>query len=438
MRFLKLLKKENGYALVLVMLTFAVVAILGTAIVASSMGEIKQSVAMDKDMRAYYQARSAADATMSWIEKKVTELNSLAVILQGPHTASTAKILYDNYVTKVKEFEDIVPSAINEPRVGNVSSPGNTIISGVEEVVVSRDEEYIYVKAIANVNGITASAKVRLNQKVENSTYKIVTEIPATNNTEELFNDSVFTSNRIEIKGGSYSIIGDVHYALNKDIQHEEKITGVLGLRPARTFMEWKPPADIDTKPQPWPSDKTFNSSKNGHYTGISNSGGGTYTINTTGPDDKVILHIDQLDVKGTTTINATGGGKVFLFIDALVEPSKKINLQILLDAQKPYVYLIFGKSVNEVSWNGNETVKAFIYAPTATVDFGGNPDNEGAIICNDFTANGNFKLTHRASNLPEEDFNGGSSIPTDSTPKEEPYTRQGSIGLKGKQWIKG
>jgi hypothetical protein len=48
----------------MVMITFRVIALLGSAVIAVSLGEVKQSVALDKDMLAYYKARSSADATM--------------------------------------------------------------------------------------------------------------------------------------------------------------------------------------------------------------------------------------------------------------------------------------------------------------------------------------------------------------------------------------
>ena len=200
MRFFNLRKKENGAALVLVMLTFAVVAILGTAVITSSMGEIKQSVAMDKDMRAYYQARSAADATMSWIEKKVIYLNALSAVLEATHDPALAAQKATDYAVALAGFEKVVSPTVGVHCLGTLNNADN-VIDGVNGVDVWRESAYIYTKATATVDGESASVTVRLNQNGKSpGSYTTSETTLVTNNIVGLFNDSIYAAGNVHFK----------------------------------------------------------------------------------------------------------------------------------------------------------------------------------------------------------------------------------------------
>jgi len=430
MRFLKLLKKENGYALVLVMLTFAVVAILGTAIVASSMGEIKQSVALNKDMRAYYQARSAADATMSWIEKKVIYLNGLSADLETTHDPTLAADKAKIYASELGDFEKVVPPlfppATVTTKVHGILNNTDNVIDGVTGVDVWRDSTFIYTMATATVQGESASVKVKLNQNgTSDGSYTTSETTLVTNNTVGLFRDSIYATGNIDLGNGH--VEGNVRY---EGTFTGGSINGVSEKVAPKEIKDWNPPTNLTLKT--WPSSRTFNSS--GLYNG-SNTMNGNYIIDT-GVKNDIILYIKDLTISNNTTLTASGTGRVFLFVDKLTSGNK---FDIISNETAPFVYLILDKGIaSGFGLGGGAQLQAFIYAPGSDIDaVHGNPDIYGGVICKNFIGSGKPTVNERTPNLKEEDFNGGSSTGT-TTSKAVEYPRLEPIGLKGKQWMKG
>ena len=433
MRFLNLLKKENGSALVLVMLTFAVVAILGTAVVTSSMGEIKQSVALDKDMRAYYQARSAADATMSWIEKKVIYLNALSADLEATHVPTLAAEKATSYALELEGFEKVVsPTATTEgTSVRGTLNNADNVIDGVTGVAVWHDSTYIYTKATATVQGKSASAMVRLNQSGTSKVSYTTSETTlVTNNTVGLFNDSIYAAGNVDFNSNAYHVIGSIHYE-GTFTGGKSNITGACEKVVPKDMKDWNPPAGL-TLITTLPSNRIFNSS--GRYNG-SNTMNNDYTIDT-GVKQDIILYITDLTISNNVTITATGTGRVFLFVDKLTTGNK---FDIISNQTSPFVYLILDKgTASNLEVGGNGHWEAFIYAPGSNISAAhGTPDIYGAVICKNFEGIGSPTVTYRTPNLKEEDFNGGSSTGT-TTSQAVGYTRLEPIGLNGKQWIKG
>lgn len=432
MRFLNLLKKENGSALIMVMLTFMVVAILGTIIVTSSMGEIKQSVALNKDMRAYYQARSAADATMNWIEKKVNDLNDMAKDLEATHDPTLAAEKATKYATAVADFEKVVSPTEGVHRLGSLDNADN-VIDGVNGVDVWRESTYIYTQATATVDGESASVTVRLNQNGKSSgSYTTSETTPATNNTVDLFKDSIYATGDVDFNNNNYKVIGDL-YCEGTLTENTGGITGSYGeVAPevVKDFVDWNPPTDLEQKT--WPSNGSFDSS--GKYNG-SITMNSDYIIDT-GVNQDIILYIKDLTISNNITLTATGTGRVFLFVDKLTSDNK---FDITSNPTSPFVYLILDiGTASDLEIGGNGQWEAFIYAPGSNISAAhGTPDIYGALICKDFESKGDPAVTHRPPDLKEEDFNSGNS--TETTISEEiEYTRLDPIGSNKKQWIKG
>lgn len=440
----KLLNKQEGAVLLLVMITFMVAAILGTAVVVISSGEHNQAVAMDKDMRAYYQARSAADATMNWIEKQIVALAAM------PVETEEQLALYDE---AVDEFEKVVPSTEGVQYEGTLDS-SDDVIDGVEGIEIWRESalhgtdtvNYIYVKATATVDGKSSSATVRLNQDLaEPETFNITETItvPPTDYTSGLFDDAIYAKADIDIRGGSnLNIHGNVHY--EGEMTTSGGITfdpdSEVGQNPPGTkiFPDWNPPEYNETKT--WPEDNILNASSSGRYTNVSGLSGVT-TINTEGED--VILHIQNLDLKNNVVISATGPGRVFIFVDYLSYTGKNANLSILSSPLegggiKPNVYLILDQNVTfDTELEGGYRMEAYIYAPTHTITFNGTVDIFGSVICENFDSKGSVDVTYIPSDLTEEDFNNGNDEETTSTATRTiTYTREGAVGTDGKQWL--
>ncbi len=62
----KMASKENGYALVLVMVVMLVLFMLGTALIGVSTSHVREAVKQQERVQAYYLAYSGANAVAEW------------------------------------------------------------------------------------------------------------------------------------------------------------------------------------------------------------------------------------------------------------------------------------------------------------------------------------------------------------------------------------
>ena len=495
MRIKMLWKRQDGVALVMVMIIFMVVALLGAAIATLSLGEFKQSVALDKDMRAYYQARSAADATAFWIRNKYIDLklnelytsslnealkkmtdalaegtldpavldefavgcgypedNHTVTNLEALGTAvgkydfskdadlgSNAEVLneiayflnvmtfkplgapldpypvlddLDKYLDKAGDaYEDAV--SVHDAKEGeyeqvvlesgtntaNVTSANSDVITGVgnDGVVVQRIAPDIYVKATAEVYGISSAAVVRLKETE-------LSKIAA------LFADAIYAAGEIEItSGNAYDVYGHASYGTLKDLKFDRISLGT-DMNDGFNYPDWPPPGGLPKKTLPAGGSKLTKSVplSNGFYSVTPSvpAPTGYYSIDATGGD--VILHFEKIDLSAqASTITVKGSGNVYLFIDEINDPDKKIKLNIDSGDLNAYVYVIFDESVKKVELTGECKLEAFVYAPNAIVDIGGNTIITGAVISKDFiNGNGNFTVNYNPCNISFGDSN--------------------------------
>lgn len=471
MNIMKLVKKQDGAALVMVMIIFMVVAVLGSIVITLSSGEIKQSVALDKDMRAYYQARSAADSTTYWIRNQLLDLyeieyayNRIDLALDTINNALTAETLdpdivaekksalndavnnydsgadldteaealnkisdilnmmthtpvtgtldpdtvtelngylskvqlayndaVDDHDTKQSEFEVIVKPTAGDINTASISSAGNDVITDVQGVEVQRKNlsgvDYIYSRATATVYNESSSAVVRLK---EQELRKIV----------GLFCDAIYAAKDISIAGNAYEVTGgNVSYGGAVDGVKHDNID--IGPNPNNgdVYPDWNPLGNLEK--EVWPTGHGLKHLEAGYYEGVCATKG-NYEVDATGGD--VYLHIEKLDATVISNISVKGPGNVYIFIDELVDP--KIQISIDSGVDEAYVYLIFDESVSNVEWTGTCIIEAYIYAPEATVDIGGNTKIYGAVITNNYiNTNGNFEVHYRYSNIDLDDF---------------------------------
>ena len=408
-------KNQKGAALVLVLLAFLVITILGTALVTVSLAEVKQATAVDRDMKAYYLARSAADATMKWIEDTIADINMMPITTE-------AEILA--YEAAVDEFELVVPSAEGVYRQGNVSG-----IEGVDSVEIWRESGQIYVKATATVNGFSSSASVRLDQAASTEDYLEVTEtveVPEGSGPGD-FVDALYATGDLRINGAA-TISGDVRYEETAHINGSWTITeGYFGPSEDTREFSWPPPEDLDTRI--WPGNNTLNASHAGRY-GTVTLISETVTINTQGQD--VILHIGKLILNGAPTINVNGNGRLFLFLDDITS-----NGTLTLDSSaNRNVYMILGDEVNEFKFNGSDRLEAYLFAPGSSLTFSGSATITGAIICADLRINGSVSLTYVSPENLSQIGGGSTGGETSTVTHTIYYTRIGDIGTNGKQWL--
>ena len=404
-------KNQKGAALVLVLLSLLVITILGTAIINISFAEVQQATATERDKKAYYLARSAADATMKWIEDNIADINTMPITTE-------AEILA--YEAAVDEFELVVPSVEGVYREGNISG-----MEGVDGVEVWRESNQIYVQATATVNSFSSSALVRLDQDPSAEDYLEVTETVevAEGPSPGDLVDAIYATGDVRING-SATISGDVRYEGDADLRGSWTITeGDLGPSEETREFSWPPPEDLDMRI--WPHNNTISASHAGRYGSVTLSG--TVDINTQGQD--VVLHIGNLILNGAATINVNGNGRLFLFLDDIT-----CNGALTLNANRN-VYIILGDEVNELKFNGSATLEAYIFAPSSHLKFSGSAAITGAIICEDLRINGSASLTYVSpENLSPID--GGNTGGDSGTTRTIYYTRIGDIGTNGRQWL--
>lgn len=425
---LKLKKSQKGTALVMVMITFMVVAILGVAVIDVSLGEVKQAVALDKDMRAYYLARSAADATITWIEKEAQGLQDDADALASITDDDEFNAALTAYNNRLDEFEKIVPVA--EGIANGSTATQITGINNVDSVGVYRQGGYILCEAKATVYGQSSTASVRLEQGGTNNVNMETTEsvkIP-------LFNEAIYANGDLTVSGNANDIYdGNALFEgeLKKKTPNMHGGYSCAKNLTDRDYKDWNPPTLPNINPLP---SGTLTYLNNGNY-GNETLDNKTINIDTgTSPSHNVILQFNQLEYKKNSTIRAIGNGKVFLYINSLNYSGNNAKLSILSSSSNvPNIFLII-KTQFRIS--GNDNLECYVYAPKADLQFGGSVDICGAIIAQNITFNGNVDIDYNAPSLASGEFNGGDPVVDQTITHSYNVERLNAMGENTRQWL--
>lgn len=424
------LKDQRGAALIMVMITFMVVAILGGIVATAALGEVNQAAALDKDMRAYYKARSAADATITWIQTELDEIDAQADALEAmTHDADITEEELDAakaaYEARVAEFNKLVPE--DEGTQSEATSISG--LDGIDKLVVYREAEYIIAEAQATVNSMKAGAKVRIEQDAT------VEEIlPWSENVRvPLFNEAIYANDDLTFNGNANIVYGDVRY--EGDLVNRTPNTPGYSCAQNlidRVYPVWNPPSDL-------PGGGTWSNSltpaDSGIYESVTLGNKTTLTIDTQGGSVK--LHIKELTYTNTLTIKALGTGKVFLFVDSLTCAGGNVNISIISSEEnEPNVFLILNCDY-EFKLAGNDEFQAYLYAPFNDMVFSGNPDIYGAVIAKNFRSNGNTYFKYNKPDLESGEFNNEDPEIDQSVPHALEYERLGAMGANSKVWIR-
>lgn len=419
------LKEQNGIALVLVMITFMIVAVLGTAVATAAMNENKQAAALNKDMQAYYKAHSAADVVITAIQKEIDAIKvkddaMQALIVTPGVTQAQIDAAVAEYNALVAEFNKMVPVA--EGKANAYTATVNNI-AGIDSIQVYRQGIYIICEANATVNSMSSKAKVRIEQSSSgdyNSSWSENVEIP-------MFSEAIYANNDLTFNGNSNIVRGDVLY--EGDLQN--RLPNTPGYSCAQTLTDrpypvWNPPSGLATG-KTWSN--TITSANNGVYNAVTISNTTTIRITTSATD--VVLHIKQLTFSKPISIIATGTGRVFLFVDNIDYSGGNSNLTIASSTLNvPNVFLIL-KDDMEFKLAGNEKFQCYLYAPEQNITFSGTPNIYGSVISNNFISNGNIDFTYNPSSLDDDG-------PTIEQTVEHPvtYYRLGNTGANSKNWL--
>lgn len=354
--FRKIICNNQGMALAVVIMVFAVVSILGATALGLSLSQTKQSVASEDYTEAYYIARSATDVVSTNILNEVKAFYSLPVPKDGDDPNSESVKAY--FTQKSKLDQILMTGNVVVTGVGN--GPVNSYVNVTESG--SPKKYAITVETQYTENGHTGTAKVQLG------------EITTTSKSIVLAGDAIYTWGNMII-GKSFNLAGDggsVSYGGSlfdgKEDAKEEIEDGKIG-----NVIATKKAIDIDIIVPPSLPDKSgqksllFNNTRkitsadNGYYgdidyDAIGHKGLLNWEIDTgTDPNNKVIIVVNSLinsnNGKGGSNITVTGKGTFELYLvenpsypespKTLMHFENKFNIDGTGDKGEPKTYII-------------------------------------------------------------------------------------------------
>lgn len=374
---------NKGFALVLVIVTLAVLSILGVALLSRSLSETREVAYQEKKIQAHYIARAGADAV-----------------------ATNIIINHD------RDMLDALETHVNT----NISSDDNIFAEGSFDVKTKFNNGIIYIESVGEVpNNVFGTVT---------STVKL-----------ELYN----LQNRAIIAVGNYDL--DALKALSGDVESTAGVVsgfpGPIGWVPeegkkfnqtGRYLPPVSVPTDIDpyedplnSDPSPHPFDVPNNTTVtlpgSKEYSKITVGNNGVLQIDTSGGNVEIITGV--LDVKGG--VDVIGGNQAIFFITSSSEHSTFKTSDTgtnpvgeaaeAAEANKLFLFLDTGVFLN-VSTGGRDFY-GYIYGPSATVNLTSGAIVHGSITGELFNSAGNPSVYHiPLIRTPEgyEDYISGSS----------------------------
>lgn len=299
-------KAEKGSVLVMVMVTMAALLILGVVLANTGSAEILGTSRQEQKMKAFYLARSGAEAVASSIIKDPALAGSISGKESDPKDLGGGTF-------KVK----VVPS-------------GDDLL-------------------------LTATGKFRRAEETISLTLK-----KSNVSLETLFDKVIFTNGDLDISANNAHVYGDV--------ESKGKITGEPEMNQATG--EPYETIQYSEKVYPSPSFPDISYTRNKplnnvidrdcHYQEIV-ANNEEITVRTDGKDIQVIA--DKVDIKGKLTIK--GGGRLLLFVAGDAE----FKTPSVSSAGSLYIFMQDGSTITLQGNAGkDENFYGYIYAPTATV----------------------------------------------------------------------
>lgn len=428
--FRKKICNNQGMALAVVIMVFAVVSILGATALGLSISQTKQSVASEDYTEAYYIARSATDVVSTNILNEVKAFNSLPVPKDGDDPNSEDVKAY--FAQKSKLDQILMSGNVMVTGVG--SGPVNSYVNVTESG--SPKKYAITVETQYTENGHTGTAKVQLG------------EITTTSQSIVLAGDAIYTWGNMAI-GNNFILAGDagtvshggkVYYGEIKS--NKENTTGFIGSNVPVT----KKTIDIDIiAPPSLPnksgekdlllnSTRTITSADNGYYGDIiSGKKKIDWIIDTgTNENNKVIIVLNSITNEANgSQIKVIGKGIFELYLmentpidgaTTLMDFKNDFDIYSVADDGKPRAYIIaYTKAMqnagsssiphninssdyDKVAIKNSATLEAYFYLPGVafTVDQGGKggfggPQITGGIYASSFVTGNKTTVTFKS-----------------------------------------
>jgi len=328
---------QRGSVLILIIVVMSVLSILGVAVLNASVSENNQTVYQEKNIEAYYAARSGAEAMASYLIGN--SANTATVIGKTASAPALGSVGSHQFEVRV--------AGSPHPVTGKIIAP----------IIDSRVYE--------TLSGVkTEVAKVRV-QLLEST----------------LFKGTVFADQYLSV-GNNAGIMGDIGTNANTITFGGEDIDGDITFGPGATqatlddaeanHVTAGHTAAKMTTPLVFPPILTsqFSTSWSGG-TAFANTGISYYNIADLGGNtDYVLSGSGEIHLLVTNSISFNGNGRIYKS-----NPTDPVTL-----------YLYYNGS-DTVTLNGNVEQSCILYAPNATVNFngGGNGTFTGAVVCKRF-----------------------------------------------------
>lgn len=333
-----MLKKKSGMALITVILVLLVLSILSMAVLSIGIAEGKNSVKSEERIKAYYIARSGADAVAAWIEDNSRDASSIIPVSpgSGEYTSTQVSLGEGNFSVKISRDS-------GDPSLIKIVSSSSLKNGGVKGKAV------LTLKEIRGYSG------------------------------GEIFSHVIFGRN-IGIQGNA-KIYGNIESVNNVSIKGNKNINGTITEKSKKSYPE----AEIPQLPV-----RAYNSSGisvEGEYIIPKNAD----VVFNTQKNQILNIVVSTLDVDNITI---TGEGSVFLFIKENVKIAGNVNINSGKKKQTgesdPNSLYIIGMKGKNFEFTGNCGVNGYIYAPESVFTMRGNLDLRGAVIAGEISFGGN------------------------------------------------
>jgi Tfp pilus assembly protein PilX len=345
-------KKSKGAALVIVIMVFAVMMILGTALLQKSVAETKQVAYDKKKMQAYYLAKSGVEASAAWMMNSSN--NSSALI--GKTSTSTS--------------------------LGNGTEGTFTV------EVIDKSSTEILIRGTGTVDGVSAKAGLILNKNMApggtsvftNTLYAVSTIVLQGNTT---VNGNVASGGIIDTNGRALTVTGTVTENTPMNV-----LSPVFPADPSTASNLDVGNSDVNLNIATAPNKMMV-------YKKLEMNNTGTLTIQTGSIVGEIVnLVVDELDLKGVVKVQ--GSGKVYLYVKTFANFGCDTNYNYP-DASNPAQMLINLGDGCGAQLDANKHINAAIYGPRASVTISGNNGFNGAIIANTISCSGTPFISYGA-----------------------------------------
>jgi ABC-type Na+ efflux pump permease subunit len=194
-------KAKKGMALVIVLIIFALIAVIGTTVLTISVSQASQTTHGISYDKAYYLARSGVEVVAKDLQERFTELAYWQSQVAAAHTV-------EEYTASLNEYNDKL-NFINNNIIDHTVTLTNADGYVSDQVQVSNVGNIIYIESVKELEGATAKAKVNFGRHSSVSltlTLEETTEVTVTTG-----DDAFYTWGNLEVMNNS-EIYGNVSH----------------------------------------------------------------------------------------------------------------------------------------------------------------------------------------------------------------------------------